>query len=392
VRIAYVTETYPPEINGVSLTAERAVNHLRHSGHQVQLVRPRQRGEAALDTADELRTWGGPIPMYPELRYGLAGVQALRRRWRGDRGAPAPDIVHVATPGPLAWAALRAARAEGLRTSADFRTNFHAYSRHYRLGWLEPVVLGWLRRLHALADANFVPTPTLAAQLKEQGFERLHVVGRGVDADRFSPRWRDDWLRRDWHANVGDPVLLHVGRLAPEKNVELALQTYERLRAAVPSLRMVVVGDGPLRGRLQAHHPHVRFVGTQRGTDLSRHYASADVFLFPSLTDTFGNVTLEALASGLAVVAYDTAAAGMHVHDGISGWLAQPQDGAAGHEAFFQATRRALSAAQVNSPLRRQARQVARAAGWDAVLRAFEQRLRATAGAAAAPRPHAALA
>jgi glycosyltransferase involved in cell wall biosynthesis len=187
-------------------------------------------------------------------------------------------------------------------------------------------------------------------------------------------------------------VLLHVGRLAPEKNVEVALDAYERLRAAVPSLRMVVVGDGPSRGRLQARYPQVRFAGTQRGTDLARHYASADVFLFPSLTDTFGNVTLEAMASGLAVVAYDTAAAGMHVQDGINGWLAQPQGGVAGAEAYFQATRRALAAAQVNSPLRRQARQTARAADWDSVLRAFEQRLRATAGVAPAPRTHAALA
>jgi glycosyltransferase involved in cell wall biosynthesis len=392
VRIAYVTETYPPEINGVSLTAERAVNHLRQGGHQVQLLRPRQRGEGPRDSADEWRTRGGPIPLYPELRYGLASVQTLRRRWRGEDAAPAPDLVHVATPGPLAWAALRAARAEGIPTSAEFRTNFHAYSRHYRLGWLEPLVLAWLRRLHAMADATFVPTPAMAAQLQEQGFRHLHVVGRGVDPDRYSPRWRDDWLRRDWHAHGGDPVLLHVGRLAPEKNVELALDTYERLRSSVPGLRMVVVGDGPLRGRLQARHPQVRFVGVKRGTDLARHYASADVFLFPSLTDTFGNVTLEALASGLAVVAYDTAAASLHVRDGVSGCLAAVPAGAYPREAFMQATRRALSEARTNSPLRRQARQAGRAADWDSVLRAFEQRLRATAGAAGAPVAHAALA
>ena len=388
VRIAYITETYPPEVNGVSLTVERAVEHLRSAGHAVQLVRPRQRGEPAVDSADEWRCAGGPIPMYSELRYGWASVSALRRRWRSS----ATQLVHVATPGPLGWAALSAAREEGIATSADFRTNFHAYSRHYGLAWIEPLVLSWLRRLHALADVTFVPTPALAARLSEQGFERLQVVGRGVDAKRFSPTWRDPWLRSGWHAAKHDPVLLHVGRLAPEKNVGMALQTFEQLRRETPALRMVVVGDGPLRQRLELQHPQARFVGMQRGNELARHYASADVFLFSSLTDTFGNVTLEALASGLAVVAYDTAAAGMHITEGESGWLAPP-DAA---EGFIEATRRALDAegsvTEPQSALRRQARAAALCADWGAVLRGFDLRLRAVAAATTEPIKHAAMA
>jgi len=391
VRIAYVTETYPPEINGVALTACRCLRHLRAAGHQVQLLRPRQPGEAALDGADECRTAGGPIPMYPELRYGFAGVAALRRRWRRD-GAGAPDLVHVTTPGPLSWAALRAARAEGLPTSADFRTNFHAYCHHYRLGRLEPLVVGYLRRLHAMADLTFVPTPELATALHTRGFERLQVLGRGVDTQRFAPHWRCEAMRQRWQAGPDDPVLLHVGRLAPEKNVELALQTAERLRAIRPNLRMVVVGTGPQRARLQRAYPHVHFVGVQRDAELARHYASADLFLFPSLTETFGNVTLEAMASGLAVVAFDTAAAAVHVRHGESGWLAQPLHGGAGRELFFDAARHALAQWQPQSPLRRQAVEAAALADWDGVLRGFEQRLRALAARPSAIAPHAALA
>ena len=330
--------------------------------------------------------------MYPDLRYGIVSAGQLRRRWRENDGALAPELVHVTTPGPLAWQALRAARAEGIATSADFRTNFHAYSRHYGMAWLEPAVLGYLRRLHAMADATFVPTHELALQLDAQGFTNLQVVARGVDAERFAPIWRDAGLRARWGAGEDDPVLLHVGRLAAEKNVQLALDAFERLRPQQPGLRMVVVGDGPLRERLQAAHPAVHFAGTQRGEALARHYASADVFLFPSLTDTFGNVTLEAMASGLAVVAYDTAAAGLHVHDGVSGWLAPLWEGRDGSEAFINAAHCALATARPQSAMRRHARQIARRCDWDSVLRSFDRRLRALANPVIGPSGHAALA
>ena len=406
VHIAYITETHPPEVNGVALTTARAVAHLREAGHRVQLLRPRQPGEAALHSADEWRTHGGPIPMYSDLRYGLARPRRLQRAWspRGagadadadaDASAFVPDLVHVATPGPLAWAALRAARALRKPTSADFRTNFHAYSRHYGLGWLEPLVLGYLRRLHAMADCNFVPTQALARDLSSLGFERLAVVGRGVDAQRFAPQWRDASLRAAWGATDDAPVLLAVGRLAAEKNVGLVFEAYRRLRLRMPGARLVVVGDGPLRARLQMQHPDVHFAGTQRDADLARHYASADLFLFASLTDTFGNVTLEALASSLGVVAFDTAAAGQHVQDGVSGWLAAPRPDATCDAAFHAALARAVDAPawRAASTLRRAAREAALRADWPRVLQRFEQRLCATAGAAATRGfPHAALA
>lgn len=382
VHIAYITETFSPEINGVALTAERAVRHLRQAGHSLWLVRPRQRHEPARDDAQEWRCPGGPIPVYPDLRFGLALPASLRRRWRVEP----PDLVHVATPGPLAWAALRAAQADGIATSADFRTNFHAYSHHYRLGLLEPVVLAALRRLHARADRTFVPTPALARDLSARGFERLQVLGRGVDTRRFTPAQRDADLRATWGAEDGEPVLLHVGRLAPEKNAGLALRCFEWLRCTRPSLRMVVVGDGPLRRRLQEAHPAAHFVGMQQGDALARHYASADLFLFPSLTDTFGNVTLEALASGLALVAFDTAAAALHARDGVSACLAPAGDA----PAFFAAGLRALRCAAPDSALRQHAREAALRADWEPVLRQFDEQLQAVAHAAAGrrlPRP-----
>lgn len=370
MRIAYVTETYPPELNGVALTVERTVRDLRERGHRVTLVRPRQPGEVARRDGQEWLSLGFPIPMYPDLRYGLAFARSLRRSFIAER----IELVHVATPGPLCWAAASAARSLGLAITSDFRTNFHQYSRYYRLGFAADFVLGLLRRFHNQSATTFVPTRAMRAELDAAGFERLAVVGRGVDTGRFSPAKRDDSLRASWGAGPDDRVLLVVGRVAAEKNIQLALQSFEAARAVVPNLKLVVVGDGPLRSKLEAAHRHVRFVGTQRGDDLAAHYASADAFLFASLSDTFGNVTLEALASGLPVVAFDVAAAAEYVVDGVDGRLIAADYDA----AFIDATSVLLRAPAASFDAMRVA---ARAAGctaqWNVVLAGFEQHLRA---------------
>ncbi|HEY4957957.1 MAG TPA: glycosyltransferase, partial [Caldimonas sp.] len=229
MRIAYVTETYPPELNGVSLTVERTVRFLRARGHNVELIRPRQPGEAALDEGDELRTAGFAIPVYRELRFGLARIATLGRRFERTR----PELVHLATPGPLAWAALAAARSLGIATTSDFRTNFHQYSGYYGMGFLAGPVLGLLRRFHNLTQRTFVPTRAASRELGVVGFHNLTTVGRGVDTERFTPAARSAELRRQWRGEDG-PVLLMVGRVAAEKNVELGLRAFERARALRP--------------------------------------------------------------------------------------------------------------------------------------------------------------
>ena len=380
MRIAYVTETWPPELNGVSLTVERTVRFLRSRGHRVELIRPRQPGEARLDAGDELRTAGCVIPMYPDLRFGLARAGTLARRFRQSK----PDLVHLATPGPMPWAALAAAGALGLATTSDFRTNFHQYSRHYGLGLFAGPVLGLLRRFHNLTRRTFVPTQAARRELAAAGFHHLTVVGRGVDTERFTPAARSDELRAQWRAGPDTPVLLAVGRIAAEKNIALALRAFERARRDRPDLRIVVVGDGPARARLTTAHPAATFVGAKRGAELAAHYASADAFLFPSLSDTFGNVVMEALASGLPVVSFNCAAAAEHVDDGISGRLAVPGD-----EAGFIAATAAFAVAPASlQSFREAAVAAARRATWDEVLERFEARLQDTVDAfQASPAP-----
>lgn len=322
LRIAVVTETYPPEVNGVAMSLARVVDGMHRRHHDVQLVRPRQHrldAAAPRERLDEVLTGGWPIPAYPHLRMGTPSTGPLVRLWKRRR----PDVVHVATEGPLGWSALQAARRLQLPVTSDFRTNFHAYGRHYRLGWLARPIMAYLRRFHNRADATMVPTEALRAQLAAGGFERLAVVARGVDTRLFHPDRRSAALRATWGADERTLVLGYVGRLAAEKNLDAVLDAHAALRELLGTVRMVFVGDGPLRAELARRCPDAVFAGQRKGEDLAAHYASLDAFLFPSLTETFGNVTLEAMASGLAVVAHDTAAAGQLIHSGVNGLLAE---------------------------------------------------------------------
>jgi glycosyltransferase involved in cell wall biosynthesis len=367
VRIALVTETYPPELNGVAMTVSRAVDFLRERGFDVDLIRPAQRHESPGAVAHGLCLPGLPLPMYRDLRFGLPATGRLVRRWQGDR----PALVHVATEGPLGWSAVRAARRLAIPATSDFRTDFPAYCRHYGLGWAAAPAVAYLRAFHNLTDRTFVPTSQMADRLQHQGFERLEVIDRGVDGGLFNPLRRDRRRREVWGAADSDPVLLHVGRLAPEKNVHLVFEAYRAIQARMPRARLVVIGEGPLKARLREAHPGVLFLGQRRGAELAECYASADIFLFPSLTDTFGNVVLEAMASGLLVIAFDCAAARTHIRSGLNGLLARPGDDC----AFAAAARAAAWQLTTFSDLRRQARLSMEACTWDSVLRRFEASL-----------------
>jgi glycosyltransferase involved in cell wall biosynthesis len=367
LRIALVTETYPPEVNGVALTVARTAEGLRQRGHELQLLRPRQPADAADPARSpqrEVLLRGAPIPCYPNLRLGLPAGRELRTLWRQRR----PDLVHIATEGPLGWSALRAARELGIAVTSDFRTNFQAYSGHYRLGWLGGAIAAYLRRFHNHTGCTMVPTEALRSELQAAGFERVVVVARGVDTQLFDPARRSDALRRQWGAAADHGVVLYVGRLAAEKNLDVLLQAYAAMRQINPSLRLVLVGDGPLRQKLAERCPEAVFAGQRSGTDLAAHYASADLFLFPSLTETFGNVTPEAMASGLPVLAFDHAAAGQLIEHGENGWLAQGAD-------FGVLVQLARSLAHEPVALRRAGAAARRSAldlGWDGIVRQVE--------------------
>lgn len=377
LRVAFVTETYPPEVNGVSLTVARFVEGMHALDHEVQLIRPRQPREAtapvepapaAMPRFHEVLMRGLPIPRYPDLRMGVPSKRSLVKLWSTRR----PDVVHIATEGPLGWSALQAARHLKIAVTSDFRTNFHAYSRHYGVGWLRKPIMGYLRKFHNATLRTLVPTEALRRDLQACGFRQLAVVSRGVDTELFHPGRRRAALRLRWGADDGTLVVACVGRLAAEKNLDLLLRAYEALVAAGVRSRLVLVGDGPLRDSLVARQPAAVLAGQRRGTDLAAHYASADLFLFPSMTETFGNVVTEAMASALPVVAFDHAAASTLVVDSVNGWRVPLGD----EQAFIAAAMRAAQDTAARQAVGHAARQTAERLGWDAVVRRFEAELR----------------
>jgi glycosyltransferase involved in cell wall biosynthesis len=267
---------------------------------------------------------------------------------------------------------VRAARALGLRVVSGFHTRFDAYAAHYRLGAATRAVAAYLRAFHNRTSCTLAATTALKDRLVAAGFANVRVLGRGVDTRLFDPARRSAALRRAWGAGLGDLVALYVGRIAPEKNVGLAVEAFRAMQASRPRTRLVLVGDGPLRPSLEAAHPDVIFAGVQRDERLAEHYASADVFLFPSETETYGNVVPEALASGLPVIACDDAAARTLVVPGDNGLLVPRGT----PHAFVGAAAVVARTAHALPEMRRQARLAVAPLEWSHVVTRFLDVLR----------------
>src|SRR5262249_38911436 len=315
---------------------------------------------------------GLPLPGYRALRFGLPTGARLRATWQASR----PDAVYVATEGPLGLSALRTANALGLAVVSGFHTNFDRYVEHYGARWLRRPVHAYLRRFHNLTATTLVGSEDLCARLHAARFRNVEVLGRGVDSVRFSPARRSAALRAQWGADDDHLVVAYVGRLAEEKNVDLAVDAYRAMQSVRARMRFVVVGEGPAQPRLRQAHPDLVFCGFRTGDELGAHYASADIFLFPSDTETFGSVTLEAMASGLGVVAYDYAAAREHVTHAEDGLLVPYRDA----RAFVANAVRLACDPALLARIRCAARQTALPLDWGCVVERFERVLmRATA-------------
>ena len=366
-----VTETFPPEVNGVAMTLGRIVDGLLQRRHAVQVVRPRQALEGSLPSRNGLEqvlSKGMPLPSYGELRFGLPAKNRLLKLWTEQR----PDVVHVVTEGPLGWSAVAAARKLQLPITSSFHTNFDSYSQHYGIGLLKSPIDSYLRKLHNRTQATMVPTRALVSELQSRGYTNVTLLSRGVDTGLFNPSKRSIALRSSWGVKENDLVLLLVGRLAKEKNVELVVSAFLALRQRMPSARLVFVGDGPMREALEQSCPDAHFAGVRKGEDLAAHYASADLFLFASLTETFGNVVPEALASGLAVLSYAHAAAGELIVNGRNGLLVEAGDSV----EFVRATLNLANDPSQITQLRSAAPASVAHLAWDAIFDSFVATLR----------------
>ncbi|WP_435016650.1 glycosyltransferase family 4 protein [Tundrisphaera sp. TA3] len=373
MRLTLVTETYAPQVNGVSRTLGQLVRHMEEAGDEVQVVHP-DYGQPPRGDRDVLvRTRA--LPFYREVGVALPPFGRVHRAIEAFR----PDLIHVATEATLGLSALRYALRRGIPVVSSFHTNFDQYGTHYGLGWATSLIWRYLRRFHNRTRETYVPSRTTIADLDRRGFERLVLWPRGVDGTLFRPdRPGRDRVRAELGFGPDDAVIGHVSRLAAEKNVGELAEALDAVRRARPAVRFLFVGDGPARIDLQRRMGDgARFVGYRTGADLADHYAAADLFAFASRTETFGNVVLEALASGLPAVAIRAGGVADIIRDGATGCLIPP-DAPPGRmaEALIDL---------VDDPTRRRrmaeaARDYALDQSWDAIMGRLRDRYLAAAG------------
>ena len=299
MRVAIVAESFLPNVNGVTNSVLRVIEHLRRTGHEVLVIAPdTPRGEPAADRVhDGVRVHRVPSKMFPKVTSLPLGVP--RPRMVGVLRGFEPDVVHLASPALLGWGGVHAARYLGIPTVAVFQTDVAGFAESYGIGMLSRASWAWTRRLHSKADRTLAPSTSAMENLAAHRIPRVHKWGRGVDITGFAPSARDEQLHRHWSPD-GRPVVGFVGRLAPEKHVERLAGLAGR-----DDVQVVVVGDGVDRAKLQTLMPSAVFTGALYGADLATAYASMDVFVHPGEHETFCQAVQEAMASGLPVIAPD---------------------------------------------------------------------------------------
>jgi len=370
MRITIVTETYFPQVNGVSRTLGELVRFLTESGDQVQLIYPNYGETGVGEQVHTVRSI--VVPFYKELHLPLPPFGSAHRAIHTFR----PDVVHIATEATLGWSILRFALRRRLAIVSSFHTNFDKYSDHYQVGWARGLIWRYLRWFHNQTQETYVPSETTIRALESLGFERTVLWKRGVDSTLFRP---DRAGRLDVRRALGwapeDVVITYVSRIAPEKNVEYLADALAIVAARRPEVRILFVGDGPTRPILEKRlGPAARFAGYRKGEDLADHYAASNIFAFSSLSETFGNVVLEAMATGLPVVALRAGGVGDIVQSGTTGMLVEPSE----PPAHFASALISL----VEDPARRRgmgeaARSFALSQSWDAIMGSLRHRYQA---------------
>lgn len=357
MRLALTTETFLPKIDGIVNTLCHLLGHLKQRGVESLLFAP----DGGPNRYAATRVVGLParaLPFYPE--------QQLAAPW-ADLGpaleAFRPDLVHVLNPFALGVAGVRHARRLGIPLVASYHTDIPGYLQRWGYGFLQRPAWAYLRRLHNRAALNLCPSEQTRRQLDAHGIRRTALWTRGVDTDAFHPGHCSRAMRHRLSGGRPEaPLLLYVGRLAPEKQLDILHATLQTL----PGARLALVGDGPARPRLERRFAGLpaAFVGYLHGPELAQAYASADLFVFPSTSETFGNVLLEAMASGLPAVAAAAGGPLEIVHHGRNGLLAAPGDPG----AFAARVAAALNDPVARARLAEQARADAEGRSWDAVL------------------------
>ena len=361
LRIALFSGNYNYVMDGPVRALNTLVAYLEKTGHEVLVFAPTTKTPAFEHNGTLISVPSVALPgKRSEYRLGLGLRGEARRRLEAFR----PTLIHIAAPDYTAYGALNYARDNGVPAVASFHTRFDTYPRYYNMGWLEKHLTNYMRHFYGRCEHVYAPSQSMIDELVADGIGRdIRIWTRGVDSDLFNPARRD----MNWRAECGfaetDVVVAFVGRVVLEKGIDIFTDAFLKAQGGNPSLRALVVGEGPERAAFEQKLPGGVFIGYQQGEGLARAYASADIFFNPSITETFGNVTLEAMASGLPSICAAAAGSKSLVEDGATGFLAAPNA-----DGFAEK----LSILGADSDMRRlfgaEARARSAAFSWDAVL------------------------
>ena len=365
MRIALFTETFLPKIDGIVTRLRHTVDHLQRNGDQVLVFSP-DGGLKEHKGAKIHGIKGIPLPLYPELKLAIPTPKIRKKLERFK-----PDLVHVVNPAVLGVGGIYYAKTMNIPLVASYHTHLPQYLQHYGLGSLEGLLWELLKLGHNQAKLNLCTSTAMVNELVTHGIERVDLWQRGVDTEMFQPHLASKQMRsRLSNGHPEHPLLLYVGRVSPEKQIDQIKPVLE----AIPDAHLAIVGDGPHREVLETHFAgtQTHFIGYLQGLELASAFASADAFIFPSRTETLGLVLLEAMAAGCPVVAANSGGIPDIVTNGVNGYLFDPLD----PNGAITATQRLLAAKEEREQLRMNARKEAEKWGWSAAtlqLRSYYQ-------------------
>ncbi|WP_175987576.1 glycosyltransferase family 1 protein [Bacillus sp. Marseille-Q1617] len=359
MRIALFSDTYHPQVNGVAKTLKRLTDYFEKRGIEYKVFVPEtEEGKGQYPNVHSFTSF--PFLFYPECRTAIANPHAIERQLKEF----SPDLIHVTTPLTMGLIGVRCAKKMNIPLVASYHTHFDFYLDYYRMTWLSPLLWKYMKWFHSTARRIFVPSIDTKKHLESKGFQHLSIWSRGVDCETFSPSKRTKELNEKF-------TLLYVGRLAPEKDLETLTKIIKFLPFAVKNaVQWVIVGDGPLKKEMERElkAEDVTFTGYLNGEALAEVYASSDLFVFPSASETFGNVVLEAFASGLPAVVADKGGVTAIVEDGKDGWIAKAHQ----YESFLEAIEVITGNGELHKFMSRQARWKAEQLSWDTIFKKLE--------------------
>jgi glycosyltransferase involved in cell wall biosynthesis len=365
LRVALFTDTFAPDVNGAALTLARWTEYLRE--HRVPCIVFAPEGDRTQPGGPDVERFRSiPFFLYKECQLAIPNAKQINNRLR----AFSPTIIHVATPFNLGLFGASYAAKHHIPLVASYHTHFDKYLDYYRLRWLEPALWKYMLWFHRNCERIYVPSRSTYTELKSRGFRNLEIWSRGIDSNLFSPAGKREQLWSKWNIRPRKHIILYVGRLAPEKGIDVLMESFKRLPERLRSESVLIVaGDGPLsRGLDAAAHglpaDTVQRLGFVTGKDLAQWYAAADLFLFPSATETFGNVVLEAMASGTAVIGAGEGGVKDLISHGNNGWLCPANDAA----AFSEAAAILLDNDALRCKLAEAGRETSKAHSWDSIF------------------------